>query len=182
MLPESLQIRCHASLWIPVDQQISDDRHGCRSGLQNRRCCLERDSTNRNNRNRSGQPCRSRDETEPDGRVTGVLRRGTEDRPDGKVGDRLAECRVDLRDGVGRESNDCRRAEQPTGISRREILLTDMNARRFGQRSQVCAVVHDDRRLVRHRGLNERVAEVEKRTGRHMFGAKLEKPGATVQI
>ena len=115
---------------LPVRQQIADDRHGCRSGLENRRRCLERDSADRDDRNRPRQPCRGRDEIESDGRVTGVLRRGAEHRPDGQVADRLPKRRLDLRDGVRRDSR-----RSPSGPSSRrasaggEIVLAHVHAR-----------------------------------------------------
>ena len=111
----------------PVEQ-VADHGDGSGARGDHRRSVVERDSADRDDRNRASQRATARDELEPDGVVTSVLRSRAENRTDGHVGDRLAQRRLDLRGRVRGEPDDC--------VSRRAVVAPRDGGDRPGRRAR----------------------------------------------
>lgn len=127
--------------WIAADEQIGNDSGTRRARLEDRAHVGERDAADRHHG--KTQSSGDADQIEADRLVAGGLRGCTEHGTDGKIAHGLASTMLELIDRMRRETHDRRRAEQPPGIGRAEILLPDVDSGSTRQQRQIRPIVDD---------------------------------------
>ena len=111
-----------------------------------------------------------------DGFVAGRLRARAKHGTDRKIGNWRRDRRLPLRPGMRRQAEQRRRAKDLPRVSRREILLPDVQSVRAGDGGDIRAIVHDHGAAGTIRFVNDGPGQVEKRTAVPALDAKLDAP------